>query len=363
MSKLQVWVLYDGKPGHLSQSLGLAQQLSRHLDADIHTIKAKVAGPLRRLALGLCRLPLMPARLIAALYRMSLPKQAPDLVISFGGKVVPLNAALAHRFSCANILIGNRYGLSPALFNVLVNARSEGLANQVVTQVPFCRQMSRQLNAREQLDLQALRFNDAACWTLLIGGDGSGYSYTEQDWQALVASMVQLADTHNIRWLVSTSRRTPQWVEQLLETSDVQKRAEKVILFNRQPESIKPLLLAGQRLFVTADSLSMLTEAISCDRPVVSVAPSHLDKAASKVHQQTLGCYRDYKLLSETQISEIEQRVAQMLGEEAESSAPFTSYSMLADAAALQVLKTLQWQSVATQGVRHLEHSAVVLQG
>lgn len=363
MNNLQVWVLYDGKPGHLSQSLGLAQQLSRHLDADIHTIQAKVAGPMRRLALGLCRLPVIPARLIAALYRMSLPKQAPDLIISFGGKVVPLNAALARRFSCANVLIGNRYGLRPALFNVLVNARSEALANQVVTQVPFCRQMNRQLNAQEQLDLQKLRLSDAECWTLLVGGDGSGYSYTEQDWLALVASMVQLAETHNIRWLVSTSRRTPQWMEQLLATPDVQKCAEKVILFNRQQESIKPLLLAGKRLFVTADSLSMITEAISCDRPVVSVAPPHLDKAESKVHQQTLGCYRDYKLLAETQIDDIGQRLAQILGEEAESSAPFTSYSMLADAAALQVLKTLQWQTVATQGVRQLEHSAVVLQG
>ena len=50
-------------------------------------------------------------------------------------------------------------------------------------------------------------------WTLVIGGDGGGYCYTPADWTQLRDTACRLAAQHGIRWLLTTSRRTPPVAE------------------------------------------------------------------------------------------------------------------------------------------------------
>lgn len=389
-------MLHDGRPGHLSQALGLAQRLCRlralppgndsdhsdqpgypeystdhsdhsdhsgygavagtadagglHTIHTIHTIQAQPRPLWRALALRLCR-----GRAYAwvrAGYRLQLPATPPDLLISFGGRVVPLNAALARLYRCPNILIGNRYGLPAPLFTVLVNARGEGLPNQVVSAVPFSASPAASLAAVEhpQPDQLAAQYpaqhsdgpqsqsqsQSQPLWLLLIGGDGSGYGYTPQDWQLLLQGLVTLAARWGIRWLVSTSRRTPPALEVLLDDAAVQASCAALVCFHRQPQSIRPLLLAARRIFVSEDSLSMLTEAVACDKPVTSLQPARMDSASTGVHQQTLARYRQLGLVTSVPLAQWSQW-------QPETAPPAAVYSDLLQPALLAISRHLGW--------------------
>lgn len=52
---------------------------------------------------------------------------------------------------------------------------------------------------------------------MLIGGDGAGAQYQEQDWMQLAKQMNLLARQHRIKWLLSTSRRTGKQAEKILQ--------------------------------------------------------------------------------------------------------------------------------------------------
>lgn len=66
---LIVWVIVDGKPGHMNQSLGLAEALSRATPTDIHRLPA---------------LPAWRAVLAGLLKRMPSSYPAPDLILGAG---------------------------------------------------------------------------------------------------------------------------------------------------------------------------------------------------------------------------------------------------------------------------------------
>ncbi|SEG11811.1 ELM1/GtrOC1 family putative glycosyltransferase [Marinobacterium lutimaris] len=310
MTNAQIWVLYDGKAGHLSQSQGLAQRLANRTGAEVRTIKAYPrSGLLRLLAVWLCRLGMISPRLLLSFYRCELPQGMPQQILSFGGKIVPLNVALASLYHCDNILIGNRYGIPARLFSVLVTARDEGLPNQVATRVPFsCAGQGKSADDVRRADY--LRSASRPLWLLLIGGEGSGFCYQDQDWQRLKAAMIDLAEKYDIRWLVSNSRRTPAAGTALLSDAELRAYCHDVIDYQESRAGLGAYLKGAERIFVTADSLSMLTEAVAQNRalPVVGLRP---EKVTLKdgVHRQTLQHYVDANWLQFCDIAAMAQFV------------------------------------------------------
>ncbi|WP_432695664.1 ELM1/GtrOC1 family putative glycosyltransferase [Marinobacterium sp. YM272] len=306
MAKEEIWVLYDGKAGHLSQSQGLAERLAQRTGAQVKTVEAyPKAGLLRLLAVWLCRLGVVWPRMFRRFYHCKLPSGKPQQIISFGGKVVPLNVTLAALYGCDNILIGNRYRLPVTLFSVVVNARDERIPNQVVAQVPFsC--ASKGHSAGERQCLTDLKRSSRPLWLLLLGGEGSGFSYTDQDWQQLKAAMIRLAQQHGIRWLVSNSRRTPAAGTALLSDPELQDYCQQRISYQQGGPGLGPFLQAAERIFVTADSLSMVTEAIasSATAPVAGLVPEVVAGGES-VHQRTLRHYQQRRWLEMVPIASL----------------------------------------------------------
>lgn len=306
MSNPEIWVLYDGKAGHLSQSLGLAQRLANRSGAVVKTVHAYPrVGLLRLLMLWLSRIGIVWPRLFLSFYRCQLPQGMPRQIVSFGGKVVPLNVALAKRYRCDNILIGNRYGLPPRLFSVLVTARDDRLPNQVATRVPFSSTAKAVNDAQGAVDLQG---SSKPLWLLLIGGEGSGFCYQEQDWQYLKAAMIDLAEKYDIRWLVSNSRRTPEAGTALLSDPQLLNYCQGVIHYRDSGPGLGSFLKAADRIFVTADSLSMMTEAVAQNRalPVVALRPGQVS-VGEGVHQQTLKHYQEANWLAFCDIAAMAQ--------------------------------------------------------
>lgn len=117
-------------------------------------------------------------------------------------------------------------------------------------------------------------------YTLLIGGDAPGISYSQGYWQALFLFMEQYAHDHGGKWLVSTSPRTPPAVVQQLQTFAEQhaRYIQDMTLFGlTQHNNFLAYIGAGNPVFVTAESVSMIADALSAGQTVVALTPQMLD--------------------------------------------------------------------------------------
>ena len=52
----------------------------------------------------------------------------------------------------------------------------------------------------------------AACRTFSIGGNAGPFRYRREEWERLLAFIAEVSKAWGTRWLVSTSRRTPDYV-------------------------------------------------------------------------------------------------------------------------------------------------------
>jgi mitochondrial fission protein ELM1 len=87
--------------------------------------------------------------------------------------------------------------------------------------------------------------------------------------------MNRLAAGECIRWLVSTSRRTGAAAERILRGSLDPAHLAHTIWWSENPEKRLPALLgSAEAVFVTQDSVTMVTEALASGKPVVVVAPA-----------------------------------------------------------------------------------------
>jgi mitochondrial fission protein ELM1 len=115
-------------------------------------------------------------------------------------------------------------------------------------------------------------------WTLLLGGDGEGLQWSEEDFIGLTERFLEAAGTAGEKVFVATSRRTPERVE-----NAVRQRCEAYsgfitgAWFHASGGKTLPLLAllgASNRTFVTADSVSMTNEAVASGVPAVAIYPT-----------------------------------------------------------------------------------------
>lgn len=274
MSKplLKVWCLSDGKPGHYNQSKGLVQALSCGHKVQLKWIEVRLnAKPLRWL-LKLLLNAGIGHQWIANRYSVTHSDDKPDLIVSTGGNTSFLNAAMAKLLPCKNYYIGSLRGLDPKLFHYVFTIEPvEGADNNIVMPLaPVPANRNQQKRAGGELQAK----HEGRLWTLLIGGTSKEYKYSDEEWVALANKMNSLAREHEIRWLVTTSRRTGVGVEKRLEELLDEDVIAEAVWFCHLPRKVMAGYLgAAERIFCTEDSLSMLTEAVSTGKSVVSLYP------------------------------------------------------------------------------------------
>lgn len=280
MKALKVLIISDNKPGHVTQSQGLVNYLRKHfeLKSTVLNVKPKIKLANRILRTLLNQQSIYTERFFKYFYRFNLPQVLnckPDLIISTGGNSCGANAFLAKKYQCKNLFLGSLRGHDPALFSAVISTTPlPGVDDCIVLDV-----------APTLIDKQGLKQaasvfisdreipQDKKLWVMLIGGDGSGYHFTEADYQTLSDAMLSLANKHDIRWLLTTSRRTGLGNEQYLQ-SLLQGKNEiaYAVYFNENPQRIMQAYLgAGQVIFCTEDSTSMVSEAVVSQKPVISL--------------------------------------------------------------------------------------------
>ncbi len=308
-----IWVLSDGKPGHYNQSLAVAEALQTLTPATVDTIPLRVRGMGKYLLRGLLNRKwgrwilkhLFSPNVVTLFYDVNLPAGRPDIVVSSGKDTSMLNALLGLWYGAKTLYVGNPKKLDNRLFTHVLTVLDLGFDNQIVLDVAPTRPY------RGDLELFCNRYKldpNARYWSLLIGGDGAGYHYTQKEIEALIAFVN--ATSNRVQWLVTTSRRTPEAFEVQMQQ---QMKAAVFVAYNQKPEKVIGGFLAlSEQVFVTEESASMVSEAVASGKPVVTLYPTSY--AAEEDYRRILEKFEGRSLLQRQSI--------EMLGKLSETSVP-----------------------------------------
>lgn len=270
-----IWVLSDGKPGHYNQSLAVAEALQTIEPSVVHQISVKVGKVGKYLLRGLLNRKwgrwmlkhLFSPTAATLFYDVNLPEGKPDFIVSSGKDTSMLNAVLGIWYGAKMLYVGHPKKLDNRLFTHVLTVLSLGFDNEIVLDV------APTLPYKGDIEVFCRKYNidpNARYWSLLIGGDGAGYHYTQQEIDALIEFVN--ATSEQVQWLVTTSRRTPNDFESQMQQ---QMKATVFVAYNQKPEKvIGGFLSISERVFVTEESASMVSEAVASGKPVVTLYPS-----------------------------------------------------------------------------------------
>ena len=277
MTPLRVLVVSDGRPGHVNQAQGLVRLLGERFE----TTAERLEAPLRLAALS--RRALAPvvnregpkSRSLAAyrlFHRGGLPRARPDVVVSAGGNTTFANVLLARRYRAPNVFLGSKRRVAGRCFAAHLTLEPTGEPSNIVMNVAPSPRSAAEIACDGRRFRARHGFADERLWLMACGGDGAGKRYQARHWRALGAWMNDIAERHAVRWLVSTSRRTGARGEEALRAALAARHLAYAVWWNERPAPILgDLMGAAQTLFVTVDSMSMISEAIGAGKPVVQV--------------------------------------------------------------------------------------------
>jgi len=236
--RLVVWIVSDGKPGHVNQSLGLAEALARAAPADLHTFPALPAWR--------AWLAWLTTRLAAA------PTDAPDLIVG-AGHATHATLLAARRAHSGRAVVLMKPSLPRSCFDLAILPAHDGVAADARTLVTEGA-LNRVRPSRER---------DADRGLILIGGDSPHFEWDSDAVQVQIKSI--LARTPDMRWTLTTSRRTPAaFLQDLPAAPNL-----GVVPHTATPPDWLPAQLARSAVvWVTPDSASMVYEALTAGADV-----------------------------------------------------------------------------------------------
>ena len=237
-SPLIVWIVSDGKPGHLNQSLGLAEALARAAPAEIHILRARPAWR-AWLVLLLKRLP-----------HDTLPR--PDLIIGAGHATHLTLLALRRAYGGRSVVL-MKPSLPRRCFDLCIVPEHDGVAADVRTLV----------TAGALNRIRPARVRDAGHGLILIGGASKHFDWDSDAIQLQIKSI--LARTPDTQWTLTTSRRTPV---DFLETLPAFPNLTLIPHTATPPDWLPAQLARSSTVGVTPDSASMVFEALTAGADV-----------------------------------------------------------------------------------------------
>jgi Kdo2-lipid IVA lauroyltransferase/acyltransferase len=290
----RVLILDDGRTGHLRQSEAVAAQLATvygkmGFAIDVEVVSVDFISSLHIWLLGL----ITGGKVLFHVFGLDLLKNflahgfyekvfsiKPDIVISCGAKTAALCYWLAHENRARSIAV-LRPGMVPYQnFDLVIHPEHDRRSlilppNVCLTKAApnlideeYLEQNKRSLLSR----FSHLKMNLRPKLGLLIGGDTKGVRMTEQQIKVVIHQLKGVAENYNMDFLITTSRRTPEAVEQLiLREFREYKRAALLVIANKIniPEAVGGVLSLADVVIVSGESISMVSEAASSGKRVV----------------------------------------------------------------------------------------------
>ncbi len=279
--EIRCWVVSNGRAGTQNQALGLAEAMARHLPMKIAVKQIKLRAPWPSLPRFLWR---DPFALLSAEKNLLRPP-FPDLWIAAGADTVPFTIDVKKQAPRTFTIQTQHPRVDLNRFDLVVPPEHDGLQgdNVIATLGAPCRVNPETIaTALEAADdwFDGLTSPMAA---IMIGGDARTLTL-DQHVINRIARLIRTLRKDGFSVIVSRSRRTEAVLWQGLRSrfSDDQVRfydgIEDGSVFNPYPA----LLGLVKLVFVTEDSVNMISEAAGAGVPVYTVAlPGKLGKFRS----------------------------------------------------------------------------------
>jgi mitochondrial fission protein ELM1 len=309
MMQLKIGHISEGIAGHDGQALGVIKSLSDS-GIDLNVIPINVAWKLHSLrsvlrffSRKLSKYPnSFTTKLILCCYKFSKP-DAIDIFISSGANLAPLNLSLAKIYGSKNIHLSSVRDWSVADFTAYITTKKisslkNNLSPDIVPNLfdpDKCEKAGKDFLFQNQLQNKSFAL-------LVMGGDGIGYSYKREEWQAMIKNFSEYCALNNSLPLFITSRRTPKEIEE--EINQNYDTSFSVLFHSEQKRgSFSHLLYIAEHIFVTEDSSTMLSEVISSGKKAISIYPANI--AAPIKYKEIIEKYENLRFIERCNIGEI----------------------------------------------------------
>ncbi len=340
----EVLILSDGKTGHLRQSEGAAKLIIRQLACrGIKTnlfiqearFRSRIAGLIFNQFRGCLR------RVLTKESWQGLMNIKPDIIISAGGSLSSVNYLLARENQAKSVVLMRPANLSLKKFDLAIipkhdcpggrglpsdrqSHRPEGRGNVVVVEgalnlidADYLKEKSESLKQSGIIkgDLSPL------CIGVLIGGSSKNFSIPRRMISEVITQIKKSAEELNADILLSTSRRTPLEVEQVIknEFGDYA-RCKLLVVANEKnyPDAVGAILGYSSIIISSPESISMVSEAVSAGKYVVVFKAAGL----SRKHRRFLKNYQDKGYIYLKQAEELADSIKEIWQNKPEVNLP-----------------------------------------
>ena len=287
---MRALILTDGKPGHENQSIAFCKNTGINYELLPVSYRSKAAKALSYLydRLGITSEAIfktssnVEGQMSKAMNASDLRPSTFDLIISTGSTTFYPNKVIAKKTDLPNIAILNPNGYRPDFNVILCPAYDHPPKHDNIIELPLnlCAAdpsyFSEKAAAFQQIHTPA----SSPAVGFIIGGPNA---VSTIDTAALKQQLDRaFALTEGCERWVTTSRRTPKEVETLIETLPFDYR----LINSRDPYNPVPAFITlCDRLFVTSDSASMISEAASFGSAAVEVLMNRPLKTPNKFQE------------------------------------------------------------------------------
>ena len=277
---LKILFLADDKPGHyhLTEGLIAALQRLRPLDVQRMTVKRRFLAP-GRLLLKLIRSDLSSRHILQIGYGLRLEELFDaDLVVSAGGNTMAANIAAARALAARNIFLGGIRRYQPEDFTLVINSyqRFAHLPRHLIVPKPSKHDPDKLGRPKEPPQFGP--GNLPRQIGLLLGGNSAYYTFKDHDWRRLADFVSRCHKQAGIRWLVSTSRRTPDAVGDLFAAAAATPDGAISSFIDYRtagPGTLEMVFRQSDVILCTEDSSTMISEAIALKLPAIGLTPEN----------------------------------------------------------------------------------------
>lgn len=288
----RVWILDEGSQGHVVQSRGLIRELSRVVPLEVTEVKILPGLP-RKLSRSLVKRMLRlhgKMWLFKTLHpRMRLPHGKPDLIVSSGPHSLAALEFLSKHHGCPSVFVQGTVFVPPGTVTCIMRP-ADGETREDIIPIPllFNEITLEGLRAAKEVYLtRSGREKTAPLKALFIGESTRKIHFEHSDWAGLADFVNASWKSDGIQWLVSTSYRTSGELEDFLRQHILQEAIFEAVWYSKDPRKItQPFMGLADQVFVTMDSLTMMTEAVASGLPVEVICPArHIHNPADSHHR------------------------------------------------------------------------------
>jgi len=336
----QVLIVDDGRTGHLRQSQALAKNLREVLkrkdkSVDEHIVSLQWRGPR---AISLFSFYVCLAQYFSFLRREDclklfltnasyndVMKHKADYVVSCGSQAAGVNFILSQNHLARSISILTPGLISKERFDVVVSPehdRSKALQRSRLIRSKVAPNLIDAAYLKEQSEglikyYSHLKANVRTKFGVLIGGDAQGVKFNEDQIHELIDQLKVAALHYNADIILTTSRRTPEAIEQIiLKELKGFERCSLCIIANQRniPEAVGGILGLSDLVIVSGESISMVSEALSSGKKTIVFTPH------GQYREEPRDKYEDFVLklnaqgyLMTTSIDDLKFKISQLL--------------------------------------------------